>query len=230
MKAPNWWLRWWETASAFSIAVPRPAARPRAWQRGLPAAEIVAAELHPHRARLLRKLAPQPNVQVITADALALALRPTTSIACWPMSPAPAPERWRAIRKSNGSSSRKTFIDLQARQIAILRAAMRPRGSRRPAGLFHMLAGTGRERAGNCRVPARRSDFRLSSRSEKSWRGCRNQENWSGRISINWSAEIFCGPFRAFIRAMDSSPRSGKALTTEGTERSGDYYRLETCS
>src|SRR6185312_7769197 len=38
----------------------------------LPEAEIMAAELHPHRARLLRQLVPQENVEVITADALTL--------------------------------------------------------------------------------------------------------------------------------------------------------------
>jgi 16S rRNA (cytosine967-C5)-methyltransferase len=38
----------------------------------LPEAEIFAAELHPHRARLLRQLAPQQNVHVVTADALQL--------------------------------------------------------------------------------------------------------------------------------------------------------------
>ena len=38
----------------------------------LPEAEIFAVELHPHRARLLRRLAAQQNVHVITADALAL--------------------------------------------------------------------------------------------------------------------------------------------------------------
>jgi 16S rRNA (cytosine967-C5)-methyltransferase len=40
-----------------------------------PAAEIVAAELHPHRAELLRQRVRAPNVQVIAADALHLPLR-----------------------------------------------------------------------------------------------------------------------------------------------------------
>jgi 16S rRNA (cytosine967-C5)-methyltransferase len=39
-----------------------------------PQAQIVAAELHPHRARALRRRVPQANVRVITADALALPL------------------------------------------------------------------------------------------------------------------------------------------------------------
>jgi 16S rRNA (cytosine967-C5)-methyltransferase len=37
-----------------------------------PEASIVAVELHPHRARLLRKLVPAKNVQVVTADIRAL--------------------------------------------------------------------------------------------------------------------------------------------------------------
>jgi len=39
-----------------------------------PAAMIIAAELHPHRARLLRRLARARNIQVIAADACALPL------------------------------------------------------------------------------------------------------------------------------------------------------------
>ncbi len=37
-----------------------------------PTAEIIAAELHAHRAELLRKRVPRENVQVIQADALNL--------------------------------------------------------------------------------------------------------------------------------------------------------------
>jgi len=40
-----------------------------------PAAEIIAAELHPHRAEHLRQRVRAPNVQVITADALHLPLQ-----------------------------------------------------------------------------------------------------------------------------------------------------------
>ncbi len=40
-----------------------------------PTAEIIAAELHAHRAKLLRKRVPAPNVQVINADALDLPLQ-----------------------------------------------------------------------------------------------------------------------------------------------------------
>jgi 16S rRNA (cytosine967-C5)-methyltransferase len=90
----------------------------------LPAAEIVAAELHPHRARLLRTLAPQPNVQVLTADALALPFGPDFDrvLADVPCSGtgtlARNPEiKWKLTPQD--------LHDLQARQVAILRAAMR---------------------------------------------------------------------------------------------------------
>jgi 16S rRNA (cytosine967-C5)-methyltransferase len=89
----------------------------------LPAAEIIATELHPHRARLLRKLAPQQNVQVITADALSLPFGPDFDrvLADVPCSGtgtlARNPEiKWK-LRLED-------LHDLQARQIAILRAAM----------------------------------------------------------------------------------------------------------
>ena len=39
-----------------------------------PASEITAVELHPHRARLLRKLVSAPNVRIVTADARHLPL------------------------------------------------------------------------------------------------------------------------------------------------------------
>jgi 16S rRNA (cytosine967-C5)-methyltransferase len=89
----------------------------------LPAAEIVAAELHPHRARLLRRLAPQQNVQVLTADALALPFGPDFGhvLADVPCSGtgtlARNPEiKWK-LRLED-------LHDLQMRQIAILRAAL----------------------------------------------------------------------------------------------------------
>lgn len=90
----------------------------------LPESEIFAAELHPHRARLLRRLAPQANVHVVTADALALPFAPEFDrvLADVPCSGtgtlARNPEiKWR-LRPED-------LRDLQSRQIAILKAAMR---------------------------------------------------------------------------------------------------------
>ena len=93
-------------------------------------AEIIAAERHPHRASLLRRLVPQSNVQVVTADAINL---PYTAefdciLADVPCSGtgtlAHNPEiKWKLKAED--------LTDLQSRQIAILKAAMnylRPRG------------------------------------------------------------------------------------------------------
>ena len=90
----------------------------------LPEAEIVAAELHAHRARLLRRIAPQQNVQVLTADALQLPFaaefdRVLADVPCSGTGTlARNPEiKWRLTAAD--------LPDLQARQIAILRAAMK---------------------------------------------------------------------------------------------------------
>jgi 16S rRNA (cytosine967-C5)-methyltransferase len=90
----------------------------------LPEAEIVATELHPHRATLLRKLAPQHNVEVVTADALALPYgadfdRVLADVPCSGTGTlARNPEiKWK-LKPAD-------LLDLQSRQIAILEAAMR---------------------------------------------------------------------------------------------------------
>jgi 16S rRNA (cytosine967-C5)-methyltransferase len=89
----------------------------------LPAAEIVATELHSHRARLLRKLAPQQNVQVITADALSLPFGPDFDrvLADVPCSGTGTLARNPEIK---WKLKLEDLHDLQQRQIAILRAAM----------------------------------------------------------------------------------------------------------
>jgi 16S rRNA (cytosine967-C5)-methyltransferase len=89
----------------------------------LPEAEIFAAELHPHRARLLRTMAPQPNVHVVTADALVLPFtdefdRVLADVPCSGTGTlARNPEiKWR-LRPED-------LHDLASRQKAILSAAM----------------------------------------------------------------------------------------------------------
>src|SRR6266481_5711967 len=89
----------------------------------LPEAEIFAADLHPHRARLLRRLASQANVHVVASDALALPFRSDFDrvLADVPCSGtgtlARNPEiKWK-LRPED-------LADLQQRQVAILRAAM----------------------------------------------------------------------------------------------------------
>jgi 16S rRNA (cytosine967-C5)-methyltransferase len=90
----------------------------------LPHAEIVAAELHPHRARILRERAPQANVKVITADAVQLPFsdvfdRVLADVPCSGTGTlARNPEiKWK-LRPED-------LLDLQHRQLSILKAAMK---------------------------------------------------------------------------------------------------------
>jgi 16S rRNA (cytosine967-C5)-methyltransferase len=85
---------------------------------------IVACELHPHRARLLKKLVPDENVRVIAADLRALPMtqefeRVLADVPCSGTGTlARNPEiKWR-LRPED-------LRDLQARQLALLQAAMR---------------------------------------------------------------------------------------------------------
>lgn len=88
-----------------------------------PKASIVAAELHPHRARLLRKLVPARNVQVIAADARGLPVR-----ACFDRVLADVPCSGTGTLARNPEIkwrlNANDLADLQSRQTAILRSAM----------------------------------------------------------------------------------------------------------
>lgn len=88
-----------------------------------PDSQVVAAELHPRRARLLRRLAPAENVQVIAADAQALPLagefdRALADVPCSGTGTlARHPEiKWR-LRPED-------LADLHGRQLAIARSAV----------------------------------------------------------------------------------------------------------
>jgi 16S rRNA (cytosine967-C5)-methyltransferase len=101
-----------------------PGGKTAAMATRLPAAEIIATELHPHRATLLRRLAPQQNVEVMTADALALPYgadfdRVLADVPCSGTGTlARNPEiKWKLKPED--------LLDLQSRQIAILKSAMR---------------------------------------------------------------------------------------------------------
>jgi 16S rRNA (cytosine967-C5)-methyltransferase len=100
-----------------------PGGKTAAMATRLPSAEIIATELHPHRATLLRKLAPQSNVQVITADALNLPYKAEFDrvLADVPCSGTGTLARNPEIK---WKLKPEDLTDLQARQIAILRAAM----------------------------------------------------------------------------------------------------------
>jgi len=101
-----------------------PGGKTAAMATRLPEAEIVATELHPHRATLLRRLAPQQNVEVVTADALALPYgadfdRVLADVPCSGTGTlARNPEiKWKLKPED--------LLDLQTRQIGILGAALR---------------------------------------------------------------------------------------------------------
>jgi 16S rRNA (cytosine967-C5)-methyltransferase len=87
------------------------------------AAMVVAVELHPHRARLLKKLVRAPNVRIISADVRALPTRTQfarvlVDVPCSGTGTlAHNPEiKWRLKPED--------LHDLEARQLAILKAAM----------------------------------------------------------------------------------------------------------
>jgi 16S rRNA (cytosine967-C5)-methyltransferase len=101
-----------------------PGGKTAAMATRLPEAEIVATELHPHRTTILRRLAPQQNVEVVTADALALPYgadfdRVLADVPCSGTGTlARNPEiKWK-LKPDD-------LLDLQSRQAAILKAAMR---------------------------------------------------------------------------------------------------------
>lgn len=101
-----------------------PGGKTAAMASAVPEAEILAVEIHPHRANLLRRMAPQSNIQVLTADARQLPFgadfdRVLADVPCSGTGTlARNPEiKWRLKSED--------IPDLQARQIAILTAALK---------------------------------------------------------------------------------------------------------
>ncbi len=94
-----------------------------------PESSVVALELHPHRARLLRKLVPAKNVEVIHSDVREFKAEGTfdrilTDVPCSGTGTlAHNPEiKWRLKPHD--------LVELQARQLAILQSAMQHAGPR----------------------------------------------------------------------------------------------------
>jgi len=88
-----------------------------------PSARIVAIELHPHRARMLRKLVTAANVQIIAADAREL---PTTALFDRILVDVPCSGTGTLARNPEIKWRLKPedLADLQTRQLAILRSGM----------------------------------------------------------------------------------------------------------
>jgi 16S rRNA (cytosine967-C5)-methyltransferase len=88
-----------------------------------PTAEIIAAELHPHRAELLRRRVRAANVQVITADVLQLALHDNFDRV---LADAPCSGTGTLARNPDIKWRLKPqdLHDLHAKQVAILDAAL----------------------------------------------------------------------------------------------------------
>ncbi|HEV3317869.1 MAG TPA: 16S rRNA (cytosine(967)-C(5))-methyltransferase RsmB [Candidatus Angelobacter sp.] len=101
-----------------------PGSKTSAMASASPEAEIVAVDIHPHRARLLRRMVASSNVRVITADAVKLPFassfdRVLADVPCSGTGTlARNPEvKWRLQAED--------IVDLHGRQVAILDAALK---------------------------------------------------------------------------------------------------------
>jgi len=95
MKPRNSWRYWSAMDRTFSI-LRRARCKTRRLAERNPEHASPSVELHPHRARLLRKLVPAKNVEVIQADVRELKEGEYDRVLV--DSPAPARARWHATR------------------------------------------------------------------------------------------------------------------------------------
>ena len=160
-------------AAASRISGRSPSCRCSIWRRAVVPRPLRGARATRPRRRSNRACAPSPATFTSTASrelkALgagpggagrhpAAALRAAASTASWWTRPAPAPARWGAIPRSNGGLRPEDLADLQRRQTALLRNALRGARAGRTAGLLHLLAGTrGERRRGRRRSPGDRT-------------------------------------------------------------------------
>jgi len=154
-----------------------------------PGATVIAADIHPHRARILRELTRSPNVHVVAADArqLPFTLSFDRILADVPCSGTGTlgrnPEiKWRLQIND--------LIDLQARQIAILRSAL----AQLPPGGRLVYSTCSMESEENETVVEAvlddSSDFKIiASRQE-----LENLQR-SGELTIREIEDLFAGPY-----------------------------------
>ena len=103
MRHRNWSRLWRQADRECWIAALLPAAKPWRWRTAIPSAQITAVDLHPHRARLLRKLLRIENDRRQRNPTFACSRRmpatcrwPASLIESSPMRLAPEQARWRA--------------------------------------------------------------------------------------------------------------------------------------
>ena len=167
-----------------------------------PTAEIIAAELHAHRAELLRQRVPRNNVQVIQADALSL---PTEGkfdrvLADVPCSGTGTLARNPEIKWQLKASD---LVDLHARQVAILRAAL---GQLSPGGraVYSTCSLEREENEAVIEEVLRNSPEYHLRDSREELKQLRQAPSWSGKISTRWSMGSSCARFRGCIPATAS--------------------------
>ena len=155
-----------------------------------PTAEIIAAELHPHRADLLRKRVRAANVQVINADALTLPLqggfdRVLADVPCSGTGTlARNPEiKWRLKPEDLG--------DLHARQVGDSSRRAAAAGAGRPRGVFHLFAGARGERGGGRGSAARHNRIYKCATAARNWSGLRE----SGELVWDDMDSLLSGKF-----------------------------------
>lgn len=168
-----------------------------------PSAQIVAAELHPHRAKLLRKRVRAANVQVLRADALDSQPQ-TDSIACWRTCRAREPERWLAILRSNGGLSLailSTCTPSRLRSCVPRCSSLRPEDAR----CIPPVRWNGKRTKLWSRRCCKANSNTNCSIAEKSWSACVQVANWFGMISARSFEGNSCAPFRDCSHATDSS-------------------------
>ena len=189
MKLRNWSRCWPGVERRFSIVAPLPAARLRCSPGATRALKCLRQSCILIARACCRDLSRSPNIHVVAADARHLPFsyafdRILADVPCSGTGTlARNPEiKWR-LKAAD-------LHDLQSRQVAILKSALRPACDWRAACLFHVFAGTRGKRSGggSCArwhggIQGRRFEGRAGATAAV-WRDSR----WTGyRVASRWS-------------------------------------------